>query len=506
MTRCIFLFIILFGYLLCFPQVTNYQIVPSNSLAVKPYHIYSSNDGNLLVSNSEINWDAGYSHVIKVKPNGDTIYSKSTNNEDLFVTSNGNILSCKNQFDPLFMTYVGSYITMHDKNLNIKWQIDLSGNFINNSPNIISAPIVTNFMEVNQNKYICSVVTYSNNGGPSGPQILDCRLIEFDSLGSINYIKGQLNEMFYFAGKCYNSWISYSNSLIYKINPNIVNNALGIYGGISNYKLRSVICNNNKIYLSSQNSTLHKAIISCMDSNFNVLWSKTIEPNDSTKNNYIEDLLYHNDKIICKYQDDTTSHILNFDTTGILLSANKLQLNSKDYITHLALLNDSLFTTCGNSNVLSTVKLIKMNTQGNYNCSSPSNFSLTTANFSMINGFSDSLRSQPLTYSLSPSNFFSNTYSITISKECIGTDLEKIYNHDDFITLVPNPTFDLVNVSSNNEIEKIELINTVGQVLFYNNVYSKTYQLQLYRYSEGVYFVRITYRNGLSVIKKIIKQ
>ena len=72
------------------------------------------------------------------------------------------------------------------------------------------------------------------------------------------------------------------------------------------------------------------------------------------------------------------------------------------------------------------------------------------------------------------------------------------------ITLQPNPTNGIVNISSRFEMQKIEILNIAGQVLLSEIVNDKSHQLSLNDFSVGIYFVRVVYPNGLSSIKKVV--
>lgn len=72
------------------------------------------------------------------------------------------------------------------------------------------------------------------------------------------------------------------------------------------------------------------------------------------------------------------------------------------------------------------------------------------------------------------------------------------------VRLVPNPANDLLTVTSRYHFEKVELLSITGQVLLSELVNSKTHQLQLQNFAEGIYFVRVVYPNGLSTVKKVI--
>jgi hypothetical protein len=77
-------------------------------------------------------------------------------------------------------------------------------------------------------------------------------------------------------------------------------------------------------------------------------------------------------------------------------------------------------------------------------------------------------------------------------------------NINNAITLQPNPTNGLINISSRYEMQKVEVINIAGQLLLSETATEKTHQLQLQSFSEGIYFVRVIYPNGLSIVKKVI--
>ncbi len=74
------------------------------------------------------------------------------------------------------------------------------------------------------------------------------------------------------------------------------------------------------------------------------------------------------------------------------------------------------------------------------------------------------------------------------------------------VKLVPNPASDVLNITSRFYFEKVELLSITGQVLLSENVNDKTHQLQLQNFADGIYFVKVSYSNGMSVTKKVIKQ
>jgi hypothetical protein len=92
---------------------------------------------------------------------------------------------------------------------------------------------------------------------------------------------------------------------------------------------------------------------------------------------------------------------------------------------------------------------------------------------------------------------------ITISVSSVGINELSIHNA---IILQPNPTNGIINIDSKFEMQRIEVMNVAGQMLFSETVNKKDYQLQLQDLAEGIYFVRVVYANGLGTVKKVIKQ
>ncbi len=95
----------------------------------------------------------------------------------------------------------------------------------------------------------------------------------------------------------------------------------------------------------------------------------------------------------------------------------------------------------------------------------------------------------------------SSNFTFTID---IITNLEN-QTQPDPIIIYPNPTNKIIRIDSKIIIENISLTDMNGQLLFYKEVDNENdHQLNLESLNDGVYFIRITTNQGLS-IKKIIK-
>lgn len=99
-------------------------------------------------------------------------------------------------------------------------------------------------------------------------------------------------------------------------------------------------------------------------------------------------------------------------------------------------------------------------------------------------------------------NTFTNTIVVTVTPTAVKEYEKDILN----VELYPNPTSDIVTITSKYDFENVEMLSLTGQVLIKEKVNNKTFQLQLQNLMEGIYFVKVVYANGMSVTKKVIKQ
>jgi hypothetical protein len=75
------------------------------------------------------------------------------------------------------------------------------------------------------------------------------------------------------------------------------------------------------------------------------------------------------------------------------------------------------------------------------------------------------------------------------------------------LSIFPNPTSDKIIISSNEKIiKKIELINSIGQIILVREINESTVSIDLKNYEAGIYFIKITDHFGNLEIKKIFKE
>lgn len=75
------------------------------------------------------------------------------------------------------------------------------------------------------------------------------------------------------------------------------------------------------------------------------------------------------------------------------------------------------------------------------------------------------------------------------------------------INLYPNPTNDVINISSDKEqLQKLELYNIAGSLIFKTDINANTYALNIANYPSGTYLLRVSSQNNIITNTKIIKE
>jgi OOP family OmpA-OmpF porin len=76
------------------------------------------------------------------------------------------------------------------------------------------------------------------------------------------------------------------------------------------------------------------------------------------------------------------------------------------------------------------------------------------------------------------------------------------------IEVYPNPANDVINFkfSDANTKRKIELYNKIGELVLSEDAPTQNSLLNIHHLQSGVYFVKVSYANGMSVVKKVVKQ
>ena len=85
---------------------------------------------------------------------------------------------------------------------------------------------------------------------------------------------------------------------------------------------------------------------------------------------------------------------------------------------------------------------------------------------------------------------------------CLG--IEELNNSS--ILFYPNPTNGLVRIETYEEFQSVEVIDITGKLLLSEKVNTTSYILQIEHVNEGIYFVKLKFKDGRTITKKIIKQ
>lgn len=524
MKKIILILLILFAKIvLC--QTTNYAVSNNISLAIAPNKIFNSNDGNLLLTNGEINVDNGLANIMKVKPNGDTVYIKSINDLEIYLTSSGNFYTNYKPIDPVLINvgYLNavSYLTLYDRNSNIMWQKDMS----NEGPyggiaNYANPPLVHDMIELNPNKYLFSLTAFTPTMFPVPLNAGDF-FIEIDSLGntlsSTNLVDGK---NYSFIGKLNNSVYCVSNGYSYVYGDFNKKNTITKYNYITKdyydiffqydliNNLASIDINaatllpSNKIIVGGRTFFQNEkyGTIVCMDTIGNILWNKNIVPTNLYADNAILDIKYFNSKIFCHYKTDSSSFTLQFDTVGNLISTTNNNILCSD----LTQLNNNFYYNGSLSNSPYNLFLLKTDSIGTSNCSST--YSLNTLSPFIINtGQSFGQLTNTVFTPQSISNSATNlTYSIYTNYGC-GINMNLPDNEiNKKISFYPNPVINSFKICTEGiEFDKIKIFNIQGEVVEIINT-GNNENISVTNLCNGIYFCEIIHRGIKILTKKII--
>lgn len=74
------------------------------------------------------------------------------------------------------------------------------------------------------------------------------------------------------------------------------------------------------------------------------------------------------------------------------------------------------------------------------------------------------------------------------------------------MSIYPNPTTGMLNVASNDEIDSIEIINSVGTTVISTNIAGSSSSVDMSNLPNGMYFVRVSTDNGIEVVKVVLER
>lgn len=74
------------------------------------------------------------------------------------------------------------------------------------------------------------------------------------------------------------------------------------------------------------------------------------------------------------------------------------------------------------------------------------------------------------------------------------------------ISVFPNPTSDILNITSSETISEIEILNSLGQVVYRAGVNADNAVCDVNGLSNGVYLVRIQSKGAVVVQRRFVKE
>jgi len=78
-------------------------------------------------------------------------------------------------------------------------------------------------------------------------------------------------------------------------------------------------------------------------------------------------------------------------------------------------------------------------------------------------------------------------------------------SEDKIIRLYPNPATDIVHVYTENEVEKIQLVNISGQLVFEQKNLGRETDLDISVFESGIYFVKVFSYDNVITRKLVIE-
>jgi hypothetical protein len=209
----------------------------------------------------------------------------------------------------------------------------------------------------------------------------------------------------------------------------------------------------------SINNSTHSTVKK-VDLNGNIIWTKSYSFDDNY-NEYLTTLKILNDKNLLAggYSADFGMVIYKLDTLGNLIWSSPLGKKINGTITSILPYNNSYYvvgnhTEVNNGTTTSSIIVIKLDSLGNFE---------------------------------------------------FATTINPITKEKESFTIYPNPSNSVININStmNEDIKEIVLYNNQGLIV--NKYSSKTNKIDLSKYANGQYFLKISYNQKFET-KKIIKQ
>ncbi len=188
----------------------------------------------------------------------------------------------------------------------------------------------------------------------------------------------------------------------------------------------------------------------------------------------------------------------NYCATTTTLTITILPANDPSCVTNPCLPNQT-FTTPQTVTPVIYKKLNWIETNTNY---------VTSVNQNITMKAGDYIALKPGTAIVAGTLFLAKIETCTSTSRISSSEknnFEEIENTD--LTIYPNPTSDIVTITTTDEIKSIAILSMEGKVFYSNDsVNSKGYELNASNYQSGMYLIIIETKNGTVYRKKLVKK
>lgn len=102
--------------------------------------------------------------------------------------------------------------------------------------------------------------------------------------------------------------------------------------------------------------------------------------------------------------------------------------------------------------------------------------------------------------------FKDGNYQLSVGFHQTVDIINNVNRADDVaISIYPNPTHQMINISSTNEIDKIDLLSLSGSIIYNNNsIQNDESKVDISQLPHGMYILQVTTINGKKIQEQII--
>ena len=138
--------------------------------------------------------------------------------------------------------------------------------------------------------------------------------------------------------------------------------------------------------------------------------------------------------------------------------------------------------------------------------------SITMTNSTMENGTLQFERphcvcsnNNPILYSTSSDSLNDNSYeSVKHPCSCNNKNNEALNQITDSIQIYPNPATDIITINSYNEMDKVIIMDVIGNINYQNTIHKKVVTIDISKLNSGIYVIKII-RNNIITTKSLTK-